>query len=628
MKNNNDTRQNNNKQAQNVANKMAHKVVDKIAKISGVNEKTNNNNNRNKNNNSNGKNGNRNSNGGNRKNNTPKHTDKPIRIIPLGGLNEIGKNLTVFEYEDDALILDCGMAFPDDDMLGVDIVIPDITYLHKIADRIRGIVLTHGHEDHIGALPYVLKEFSVPVYGTRLTLGILKNKLKEHGILNQVKLNTINAGDKVKLGAFTAEFIHTNHSIADAVAIALHTPTGIILHTGDFKIDSTPIDSDMIDLARFGELGKEGVLALLSDSTNADRPGVTFSEKSIGKTFDNLFEKGEQNKQRIIVATFASNVHRVQQIINSAVKYNRKVAVSGRSMENVISAAIELEYMHVPENTLIGLDEINKYPKEQLVVITTGSQGESMAALTRMAFTSHKKINIEPNDLVIISASPIPGNEKSVANVVNELLKQGAEVIYEKQADVHVSGHACQEELKMILSLVKPKYFIPVHGEYRHLCKHKCLAVHTGIDPKNIFVMDLGNVLELSRSSAKIVGSVPSGKVLVDGLGVGDVGNIVLRDRKHLAEDGIIIVVMTIEKESGECVSGPDIISRGFVYVRESEDLMEEIKKQTTSVVENCLSGHSFDWTTLKTRVKNDVGNYLYVKTKRRPMILPIIIEV
>lgn len=628
MKNNNDTRQNSNKQSQNVANKMAHKVVDKIAKISGVNEKTTNNNNRNKNNNSNGKTVNKTSSGGNRKNNTPKRTDKPIRIIPLGGLNEIGKNLTVFEYEDDALILDCGMAFPDDDMLGVDIVIPDITYLHKIADRIRGIVLTHGHEDHIGALPYVLKEFSVPVYGTRLTLGILKNKLKEHGILNQVKLNTVNAGDRVKLGAFTAEFIHTNHSIADAVAIALHTPTGIILHTGDFKIDSTPIDSDMIDLARFGELGKEGVLALLSDSTNADRPGVTFSEKSIGKTFDNLFEKGEQNKQRIIVATFASNVHRVQQIINSAVKYNRKVAVSGRSMENVISAAIELEYMHVPENTLIGLDEINKYPKEQLVVITTGSQGESMAALTRMAFTSHKKINIEPNDLVIISASPIPGNEKPVANVVNELLKQGAEVIYEKQADVHVSGHACQEELKMILSLVKPKYFIPVHGEYRHLCKHKGLAVHTGIDPKNIFVMDLGNVLELSRSSAKIVGSVPSGKVLVDGLGVGDVGNIVLRDRKHLAEDGIIIVVMTIEKESGECVSGPDIISRGFVYVRESEDLMEEIKKQTASVVENCLSGRSFDWTTLKTRVKNDVGNYLYVKTKRRPMILPIIMEV
>lgn len=593
---------------------MAHKVVGKIAKLSTGKE-----------------NGNQKSTGkkpsDNRKNNKEK-SDKSIRIIPLGGLNEIGKNLTVFEYENDAVILDCGMAFPDDDMLGVDIVIPDITYLHKIADKIRGIVLTHGHEDHIGALPYVLKEFSVPVYGTRLTLGILKNKLKEHGILNQTKLNTINAGDRIKLGMFTAEFIHTNHSIADAVAIALHTPAGVILHTGDFKIDSTPIDSDMIDLARFGQLGREGVLALMSDSTNADRPGVTYSERTIGATFDHLFEKADQNKQRIIVATFASNVHRVQQIIDAAVKYKRKVAVSGRSMENVIEAAIELEYMHVPDNTLIGLDEINRYPKDQLVVITTGSQGESMAALTRMAFTSHKKINVEPDDLVIISASPIPGNEKSVANVVNELLKHGAEVIYEKQADVHVSGHACQEELKIILSLVKPQYFIPVHGEYRHLCKHRDLAIDTGIDKKNIFIMDIGNVLELSRSSARLVGTVPSGKVLVDGLGVGDVGNIVLRDRKHLAEDGIIIVVMTIEKESGECISGPDIISRGFVYVRESEDLMGEIKNQTTVVVNNCLSGHSLDWTTLKTRVKNEVGNYLYTKTKRKPMILPIIMEV
>lgn len=526
------------------------------------------------------------------------------------------------------MILDCGMAFPDDEMLGVDIVIPDITYLHKISDKIRGIVLTHGHEDHIGALPYVLKEFSVPVYGTRLTLGILKNKLKEHGILNKSKLNTINAGDRVRLGMFTAEFIHTNHSIADAVAIALHTPSGTILHTGDFKIDSTPIDSDMIDLARFGELGKNGVLALMSDSTNADRAGVTYSESSIGKTFYNLFEKADQNKQRIIVATFASNVHRVQQIIDAAVKSKRKVAVSGRSMENVIQAAIELEYMHVPDGTIISIDEINRYPKDKLVVITTGSQGESMAALTRMAFTSHKKINIEPDDLVIISASPIPGNEKSVANVVNELLKQGAEVVYEKQADVHVSGHACQEELKMILSLVKPKYFIPVHGEYRHLCKHKELAEMTGIDKKNIFVMDIGQVLEISNSSARVVGSVPAGKVLVDGLGVGDVGNIVLRDRKHLAEDGIIIVVMTIEKESGECVSGPDIISRGFVYVRESEDLMDEIKRETEIVVNACTSGKNFDWTTLKTRVKGDVGNFLYAKTKRRPMILPIIMEV
>ncbi len=614
MKYNNNARPDYNRQTQNVANKMAHKVVGKIAKLSTGKES-----------------GNQKNIGkkpsDNKKNNREK-PEKTIRIIPLGGLNEIGKNLTVFEYENDAVILDCGMAFPDDDMLGVDIVIPDITYLHKIADKIRGIVLTHGHEDHIGALPYVLKEFSVPVYGTRLTLGILKNKLKEHGILNQTKLNTINAGDRIKLGAFTAEFIHTNHSIADAVAIALHTPAGIILHTGDFKIDSTPIDSDMIDLARFGQLGRDGVLALMSDSTNADRPGITYSERTIGATFDHLFEKADQNKQRIIVATFASNVHRVQQIIDAAVKYKRKVAVSGRSMENVIEAAIELEYMHVPDNTLVGLDEINRYPKDQLVVITTGSQGESMAALTRMAFTSHKKINIEPDDLVIISASPIPGNEKSVANVVNELLKHGAEVIYEKQADVHVSGHACQEELKIILSLVKPQYFIPVHGEYRHLCKHRDLAIETGIDKKNIFILDIGNVLELSRSSAKLAGSVPSGKVLVDGLGVGDVGNIVLRDRKHLAEDGIIIVVMTIEKESGECISGPDIISRGFVYVRESEDLMDEIKKQTTVVVNNCLSGHTFDWTTLKTRVKNEVGNYLYTKTKRKPMILPIIMEV
>lgn len=637
MKNNNNMRSGNERQAKNVANKMAYNVVNKFVKIGG-NQRTNGGNNsktkpKNYQNNANNKKytaSYKNSDSRNYKNtkNNKKYTDKPIRIIPLGGLNEIGKNLTVFEYEDDAVILDCGMAFPDDEMLGVDIVIPDITYLHKISDKIRGIVLTHGHEDHIGALPYVLKEFSVPVYGTRLTLGILKNKLKEHGILNKSKLNTVNAGDRVKLGGFVAEFIHTNHSIADAVAIALHTSAGTILHTGDFKIDSTPIDSDMIDLARFGELGKEGVLALMSDSTNADRAGVTYSESSIGKTFYNLFEKADQNKQRIIVATFASNVHRVQQIIDAAVKSRRKVAVSGRSMENVIQAAIELEYMHVPEGTIISIDEINRYTKDQLVVITTGSQGESMAALTRMAFTSHKKINIEPDDLVIISASPIPGNEKSVANVVNELLKHGADVVYEKQADVHVSGHACQEELKMILSLVKPKYFIPVHGEYRHLCKHKELAEMTGIDKKNIFVMDIGQVLELTNSSARIVGTVPAGKVLVDGLGVGDVGNIVLRDRKHLAEDGIIIVVMTIEKMSGECVSGPDIISRGFVYVRESEDLMDEIKRETENVVRECTSGKNFDWTTLKTRVKGDVGNFLYAKTKRRPMILPIIMEV
>ena len=554
-----------------------------------------------------------------------KKTEK-IRWIPLGGLNEIGKNINVFEYGSDAVILDCGMAFPDDDMPGVDIVIPEITYLHKIADKLRAIILTHGHEDHIGAIPYVLKEFNLPVYGTRLTLGILKNKLAEHGILNSAKLINLEAGDTVKLGDFKIEFIHTNHSIADAVAIALHTPAGVILHTGDFKIDPTPIDGGMIDLARMGELGNKGVLALMSDSTNSDRPGFTMSERSIGKTFDSLFERGVD--KRIIVATFASNVHRVQQIVNSAYKYGRKVAVSGRSMTNVLNAAIELGYMDIPKNTLIELDEVDRYPKDKLVIITTGSQGEPMSALTRIAFSIHKKINIEPTDLVIISASPIPGNEKNVSNVVNELLKHGAEVVHEKQDDVHVSGHACQQEQQILLALTKPKYFIPVHGEYRHLCRHKDLALQTGIDSKNIFISDNGKVLELSQNEAKFVGTVPAGKVLVDGLGVGDVGNIVLRDRKHLAEDGIIIVVMTIDKSTSECISGPDIISRGFVYVRESEDLMDSVRDIAADVVEQCTQGSNLNWTTLKTRVKNDVGSFLYSKTKRRPMILPIIMEV
>lgn len=551
---------------------------------------------------------------------------KKVRIIPLGGLNEIGKNLTVFEYGNDVILLDCGMAFPDDDMLGVDIVIPDITYLHKVANKIRGIVLTHGHEDHIGAIPYVLKEFNIPVFGTRLTLGILKNKLKEHNLINSAKLHNVEAGDFVRLGDFNIEFIHTNHSIADAVAIALHTPAGVILHTGDFKIDPTPIDGGMIDLARIGELGKKGILALLSDSTNADRPGYTMSESSIGKTFDNLFERGIG--QRIIVATFASNIHRVQQIINAAVKYGRKVAVSGRSMENVLSAAIDLGYMNIPKNTLVDLDEINRYPKEKMVIITTGSQGEPMSALTRMAFSIHKKINIEPSDLVIISANPIPGNEKTVSNVVNELLKHGAEVIHERQDDVHVSGHACQHELRLILSLANPKYFVPVHGEYRHLCHHAELGVQAGIPKKNIFILDIGKVLELSQSTAAVTGTVPSGKVLVDGLGVGDVGNIVLRDRKHLAEDGIIIVVFTIDKASKQCVSGPDIISRGFVYVRESEDLMDSVRDAAAHVIDKCTGSRSMDWSTLKTKVKNEVSNYLYSKTKRKPMILPIIMEV
>lgn len=548
-----------------------------------------------------------------------------IKWIPLGGLNEIGKNMNVFEYGNDAIILDCGMAFPDEDMPGVDIVIPDITYLHKIADKLRAIVLTHGHEDHIGALPYVLREFNIPVYGTRLTLGILKHKLKEHGILGTANLVNIEAGDKVKLGAFTAEFIHTNHSIADAVAIALHTPAGVILHTGDFKIDPTPIDGGIIDLTRIGELGKKGVLALMSDSTNADRSGFTMSERLIGKTFDHLFEKGID--KRIIIATFASNVHRVQQIVNAAHKYGRKVAVSGRSMINVLTAAIELGYMNIPKNTLIELDEINRYPKDKVVVVTTGSQGEPTSALTRMAFSSHKKINIEPTDMVIISANPIPGNEKTVANVVNELLKHGAEVVHEREDDVHVSGHACQQELSIILSLAKPKYFIPVHGEYRHLSRHKEIALQTGMESKNVLISDIGKVLEISDKEAKFTGTVPSGKVLVDGLGVGDVGNIVLRDRKHLAEDGIIIIVLTIDKESRICTAGPDVISRGFVYVRESEDLIEQIRAIAGGVIEKCTGGANVNWTYIKAGIKNDVGSFLYSKTKRRPMILPIIME-
>ena len=552
--------------------------------------------------------------------------NEKIRWIPLGGLNEIGKNINVFECENDAVILDCGMAFPDDDMPGIDCVIPDITYLHKIRDKIRGIVLTHGHEDHIGALPYVLKEFNVPVYGTRLTVGILINKLKEHGILHSAKLHNVEAGDTVSLGCIKAEFIHTNHSIADAVAIALHTPAGVILHTGDFKIDPTPIDGEMIDLARIGELGNQGVLALMSDSTNSERPGFTMSEKSIGSTFESLFDKGTD--KRIIVATFASNVHRVQQIINAAVRHGRKVAVSGRSMTNVLNAAIELGYMTIPKNTLIDLDEIDRYPKDKLVIVTTGSQGESMSALTRMAFSIHKKINIEPTDMVIISASPIPGNEKTVSNVVNELLKRGAEVVHERQDNVHVSGHACQQEQRIMIALAKPKYFIPVHGEYRHLSRHKELALQAGISSKNIFISDIGRVMELSEKSAKFMGTVPSGNVLVDGYGVGDVGNIVLRDRKHLAEDGIIIAVISIDKLTGECVSGPDIISRGFVYVRESEDLIDSIRSITADIVDECTNGSPLNWSTLKTRIKNDVGSYLYAKTKRRPMLLPIIMEV
>lgn len=550
---------------------------------------------------------------------------KKIKIAPLGGLHEVGKNMTVFEYGSDLLILDCGLAFPDDDMLGIDMVIPDITYLQKHKNRIRGIVLTHGHEDHIGAVPYVLKEFNVPVFGTKLTLEILKNKLKEHEILNSTKLNVINPGETFTLGDFTVEFIRSNHSIADAVAVAFHTPAGVVLHSGDFKIDSTPINGEMIDLGRIGELGKNGVLLLMSDSTNAERRGYTLSERTVGDTFDNVFENCSK---RIFVATFASNIHRVQQIINSAVKHGRKVAVSGRSMENVLNAAIDLGYMDIPKNTLITLDEIGRYPKDKLVIVTTGSQGETMSALSRMAYSGHKKVNIEADDLVIISASPIPGNEKAISNVINELLKHGAEVIYESLADVHVSGHACQEELKIILALAKPKYFMPVHGEYKHLSRHRDLALQMGMHPKNIFMMENGKVLEVSNTSGKITGSVPAGKVLVDGLGVGDVGSIVLRDRKHLAEDGIIIVVCTIDHEMKMVVSGPDIISRGFVYVREAEDLIDSMREKANAVLEECLSHNTLDWASLKSQLKNELGSYIFGKTKRKPMILPVIMDV
>lgn len=550
---------------------------------------------------------------------------KKIKIIPLGGLHEIGKNMTLFEYGSDLIILDCGLAFPDDDMLGVDMVIPDITYLQKHKNRIRGIILTHGHEDHIGAIPYVLKEFNVPVFGTKLTLGILKNKLSEHGILNSTKLNIVNPGETFSLGDFKIEFIRSNHSIADAVAVAMHTPAGVVLHTGDFKIDSTPIDGEMIDLGRIGELGKQGVLLLMSDSTNAERKGYTMSERTVGHTFDNIFENCNK---RIFVATFASNIHRVQQIINAAVKYGRKVAVSGRSMENVLSAAIELGYMNIPKNTLIDIDEIGRYPKEKLVIVTTGSQGEPMSSLSRMAYSGHSKVNIEADDLVIVSASPIPGNEKSISNVINELLKHGAEVIYESLADVHVSGHACQEELKIILALAKPTYFMPVHGEFKHLSRHRDLALQMGMKSKNIFMMENGKVLEVSQDSAKITGVVPSGRVLVDGLGVGDVGSIVLRDRKHLAQDGLIVVVLTIDHASQTVVAGPDIISRGFVYVRESEDLMDSMREKAASIIDNCLDNNTFDWASLKSHLKNELGSFIFTKTKRKPMILPVIMDV
>lgn len=551
---------------------------------------------------------------------------KKLKIIPLGGLDEIGKNLTAIEYGNEIVMVDCGMAFPDDDMPGVDMVINDISYLEKNWSKIKGIFLTHGHEDHIGGLPYFLKAINVPVYGTRLTIGLVEHKLKEHNLLSSVKLIRAKYGNTIKAGQnFSVEFIRTNHSIADSAALAIKTPVGTVIHMGDFKIDTTPIVGDMIDLARLGELGKEGVLALMSDSTNVERAGYAMSERNVGEKFEQIF-KG--CNKRIIVATFASNVHRVQQIIDAAAKNGRKVAVSGRSMENIVEISILLGYMKVPEGVLINIDNIKKYRPNQVVIITTGSQGEPMSALTRMAFSDHRKVEVTKNDLIVISATPIPGNEKSVSSVINELFKIGAEVIYKALMDVHVSGHACQEELKLILALTKPKYFIPVHGEHRHLVLHKELAASVGIPEKNSFVLSNGQVLELDQNSAKLGGTVQAGKILVDGLGVGDVGNIVLRDRKHLAEDGLIIVVVTISHDGKEMISKPDVISRGFVYVREAESLIDGVRTVAADSITDCLGRRNMDWSTLKNSLKSAVAKYIYEQTKRSPMILPIIEEI
>ncbi len=548
-----------------------------------------------------------------------------LKLIPLGGLNEVGKNLTLLEYGNEILVIDSGMAFPDEEMLGIDLVIPDFSYLVKNKNKVKGIVLTHGHEDHIGAIPFLLKVVNVPIYGTNLTLGLVQNKLKEHGMLSTTKLMRKNPGDFFKVGTFGVEFIRSNHSIADAVAIAITTPVGIIVHTGDFKIDSTPIDGEMIDLTRFGELGKKGVLALLSDSTNAERPGFTSSERSVGIKLDDVFKS---TKQRIIVATFASNIHRVQQIISAAHKTNRKVALSGRSMINVLETAINLGYMNIPNNILIDIDDVKKYRPSQVVIITTGSQGETMSALYRMAYSDHRKVEIVQGDLVIISANPIPGNEKLVSNVVNELMKKGAEVIHDRSAEMHVSGHACQEELKIMLALTKPKYFVPVHGEYSFLKTHANLATYMGIDKKNVFIMENGRVLEFTKDHARISGAVPSGITLVDGLGVGDVGNIVLRDRKRLSEDGVIVVVTSISADTKALVGTPEIISRGFVYVRESGDLMDQIRSVATNSINSCVKNKIYDWNVMKTHMKAKISECLFQETKRNPMIIPIIIEV
>ena len=557
---------------------------------------------------------------------TENKNTKPIRIIPLGGLGEIGKNITLYDYDGDMILVDCGMSFPDEETPGVDAVIPDFTYILENREKIKGLVVTHGHEDHIGGIPYLLRELNLPVFATRLTIGLIESKLSEHKLLAEAKLNVVKAGQTIKLGKFRVEFIHVNHSIPDSVGFAISCAAGTVVQTGDFKIDTTPIDDKVIDLARFAELGKQGVLALLSDSTNAERPGYTPSEKIVGESFSNLFKKAQGH--RIIVATFSSNIHRIQQIIDEAHKCKRKVAVSGRSMINVVKMAAELHYLKLPKDILIDIEQIKNYAPEKLVVITTGSQGEPLSALHRMAFSDHRQVEIIPGDMIIISATPIPGNEILVSRVVNELMKRGANVVYEKMYDVHVSGHACREEQKLMLSIVKPKYFMPVHGELKHLYKHKMLAYTMGLKPENVVVAANGNVVEVSDLGIKIADTVPSGRVLVDGLGVGDVGSIVLRDRKHLSDNGIIVVTVAIDSSTREILSGPDVVSRGFIYVKESEELMDELRQVVIRVLENGTLARARDWNSIKMTVKEGVSKFLYLKTHRSPMVLPVILEV
>ncbi|MCQ2449143.1 MAG: ribonuclease J [Clostridia bacterium] len=556
----------------------------------------------------------------------PKKANLPIHIIPLGGLGEIGKNCTLFEYDGDMFLVDCGMSFPDEDTPGVDIIIPDFSYVLENKDKIKGLVVTHGHEDHIGAIPYLLREFNLPIYGTRLTLGLIEGKLKEHKLLADAHLNVVTPGQRVNFGKFDVEFIHVNHSIPDAVGFAITCPAGTVLHTGDFKIDTTPIDDKVIDIARFAAYGSKGVLALMSDSTNAERPGYTPSERLVGESFSTLFKKAEG--RRIIVATFSSNIHRIQQIIDEAARIGRKVAASGRSMLNVINIAEELGYLNVPKGVLIEIEMIKNYRPDEVVIVTTGSQGEPLSALHRMAFSDHRQVEIAPNDMIIISANPIPGNEKLVGRVINELMKRGANVVYEKMYDVHVSGHACQEETKLMMAVTKPKYYIPVHGEQKHLFKNTQVAQSMGIDPKNMVIAENGNVIELSKNGIRITETVPAGRVLVDGLGVGDVGSIVLRDRKHLAEDGIIVVTVTMDGQTREIVSGPDVVSRGFVYVKESEELMNELNRVVEDILDRCMWSNVRDYSTIKTKVKDGVAKFLFQKTHRSPMVLPIIMEI